>query len=184
MREEIFHSEQEVKAVVAHEMGHLVHWDMVLMTVAQMVPLILYYIYRTLIRMKSRGRDKSAGARLAIALGAYILYIISEYIVLWFSRTREYHADRFAGEVTGDPNALSQALVKIAYGLAGAGSNQSAEAQENRRPVAQGALAALGIFDQKAALSLALVSSAGGASHETSGSSTAINAELLFLTLK
>lgn len=168
-------SEQEVKAVVAHEMGHVVHWDMVLMTVAQMVPLILYFIYRTLIRIKSRGRDKSAGARMAIALGAYILYIISEYIVLWFSRTREYHADRFAGDVTGDPNALSQALVKIAYGLAGKGNAQSGQEQENRRPVAQGALAAMGIFDQKAALSLAVVSSAGGGVDSVSGSTTAIN---------
>lgn len=37
--------EEEVKAVVAHEIGHAVHYDMAIMTVAQLVPLVLYYIY-------------------------------------------------------------------------------------------------------------------------------------------
>ncbi|MCH7555253.1 MAG: M48 family metalloprotease, partial [Proteobacteria bacterium] len=111
---------EEAEAVVAHEIGHAVHWDMFLMTVAQLVPLIFYYLYRTLIRMRSSGgKDNSAGARIAIAIGAYVLYMVSEYVVLWFSRTREYHADRFAGTATGNPSLLASALVKIAYGLAG-----------------------------------------------------------------
>ena len=62
---------------------------------------------------------KGRGAVAAAQVGAYLLYIISQYIVLWFSRTREYYADRFAGQATGNPNALARALVKIAYGLAG-----------------------------------------------------------------
>ena len=37
-------SEDEVKAVVAHEIGHIAHYDMMFMTVAQIVPLLLYYI--------------------------------------------------------------------------------------------------------------------------------------------
>ncbi|NIO19186.1 MAG: M48 family metalloprotease, partial [Candidatus Aenigmarchaeota archaeon] len=41
-------NEDEVKGVVAHEIGHAKHWDMLIMTAAQLVPLILYYIYRTL----------------------------------------------------------------------------------------------------------------------------------------
>ena len=41
---------EETEAVVAHEIGHAVHWDMFLMTVAQLVPLIFYYIFRTVIR--------------------------------------------------------------------------------------------------------------------------------------
>ena len=74
-------NEDELEAVVAHEIGHAKHWDMLIMTIAQLVPLILYYIYRTLIKMKSDGEDKSAPYRLSIAITAYILYIISEYLV-------------------------------------------------------------------------------------------------------
>jgi heat shock protein HtpX len=143
---------QEVEAVVAHEIGHAVHWDMLVMTIAYLVPLILYYIYRTLIRMKSRGRDKSAGARLIIALVSYILYIISEYVVLWFSRIREYFADRFAGEVTENPNGLASALVKIGYGLAGQ------EKAKGERKEQLEAVKALGIFDAGSARALAISS--------------------------
>ena len=37
-------NEDEVKAVIGHELGHAAHYDMLFMTVAQLVPLILYYI--------------------------------------------------------------------------------------------------------------------------------------------
>ncbi len=146
---------EEAEAVVAHEIGHVVHWDMLIMTLAQLVPLILYYIYRTLIKMKSRGRDKSAPYRLAIAISAYLLYIISEYIVLWFSRLREYFADRFSGEVTGNPNALASALVKIGYGLAGDNSGKK-EIKTDERKSELNAIGPMGIFDAKSANILAI----------------------------
>ncbi len=153
----------EAEAVVAHEIGHAVHWDMLLMTLAQLVPLILYYIYRVLIRMRSRGsQGKSAGIRLAIAIGAYILYIISQYIVLWFSRTREYHADRFAGTATGQPELLASALVKIAYGLAGQEKKKDKK-EENKRSANLDAVSAMGIFDSGAARSLAIAGYSPGA---------------------
>ncbi|MBI2899066.1 MAG: M48 family metalloprotease [Planctomycetes bacterium] len=148
----------EVEAVVAHEIGHVVHWDMLLMTLAQLVPLVLYYIYRTLISIRIKGKDQTAAARLAIAVGAYVLYIVSQYLVLWFSRVREYHADRFSGRVTGNPNALASALVKIAYGLAG---REPATESKPRRKV--DAVGALGIFDAGAAKTLAITSGSPGA---------------------
>lgn len=152
--------EGEIEAVVAHEIGHAKHWDMLLMTIAQLVPLILYYVYRTLIVAKSRKSDDRRGAsyQVAIAVGAYILYIISEYIVLWFSRTREYYADRFAGKVTGRPGDLARALVKIAYGLAGREDGEDKEKKKERQ-FSMEAIGAFGIFDPKVARSLAVVSS-------------------------
>ncbi|MFH1621900.1 MAG: M48 family metalloprotease [Candidatus Omnitrophota bacterium] len=144
---------QETESVVAHEIGHAVHWDMLVMTIAYLVPLLLYYVYRTLIRVKSRGReDKSAPYRYAIALVSYILYIISEYIVLWFSRIREYFADRFAGQVTDNPNSLASALVKIGYGLAGQ------EKKKGERKEQLESIKALGIFDVNSARALAISS--------------------------
>ena len=149
--------EDEVEAVVAHEIGHAVHWDMFLMTVVQLVPLILYFVYRSLIRTRSSGGGSKGGsAKIYVAIGAYVLYIVSQYIVLWFSRTREYHADRFAGGVTGKPSALASALVKIAYGLAGQ------EKKKGKASSARGgrmeAIGAMGIFDAGAAQALAIAS--------------------------
>lgn len=148
-------SEEEAEAVAAHELGHVLHWDMLIMTLAQLVPLVLYYIYKTLIRMRSRGRDKSAPIRLLIAVSAYILYLISEFIVLWFSRLREYFADRFSGEVTGNPNALASALVKIGYGLAGDDSGKGAVNYKERQDTLN-SIGPMGIFDSKTANILAV----------------------------
>ncbi|MBE5821492.1 MAG: hypothetical protein E7311_02750 [Clostridiales bacterium] len=116
-------TEEEVKTVAAHEIGHAKHYDMLFMTVAQIVPLVLYYIYEILLgnntRRSSRSNDNdSADYSAIVGLIAYVLYIISQYIILWLSRTREYYADRFAIEETKDPTALSTALIKIGFGLA------------------------------------------------------------------
>ncbi len=161
---------EEAEAVVAHEIGHAVHWDMLLMTIAQLVPLLLYYLYRSLMRAARSGdKGKDKGGAGMIAVGAYLLYIVSEYLVLWFSRTREYHADRFAGEVTGAPGHLAAALVKIAYGLAGQTREQKADAKKHRQ---MDAIGALGIFDAGAAQTLAVTSYAQGASKNAGAKAT------------
>ena len=50
-------TEDEVKAVVAHELGHVVHYDMLFMTAAQAIPLILYAIYEAFAKSSSKNRD-------------------------------------------------------------------------------------------------------------------------------
>ncbi|GEM_PF-230031 len=160
--------EDEANAVIAHEIGHAVHWDMFLMTVVQAVPLIFYHLYRTSIRVqKTPKSDKGDQLSLVVAIGAFLLYLISQYVVLWFSRAREYHADRFAGEVTGDPSLLASALAKIAYGLAGQEKSEKdikAVAEdgsvEGRSPKME-AIGALGIFDTRTATSMAIAGYAG-----------------------
>lgn len=121
---------EEVCAVVGHEIGHARNWDMVLMVLANLVPLILYYLYTLADRLARDGGDKIGSVATVTAIIAYFFCIVTEYIVLWFSRTREYNADRFSGLATGNPNLLSNALIKIAYGLAasepGRASNTSA----------------------------------------------------------
>jgi heat shock protein HtpX len=143
--------EDELKAVVAHEIGHVVHWDMLIMTVAYVVPLILYYVYRTLIEAKFARKGKLANLRYMVAIGSYILYLVSEYMVLGFSRIREFFADRFATAYC-NPSDLSSALVKIGYGLAGKGKKK-----DTRSPQLE-SIKAMGIFDPAAALSLAISS--------------------------
>jgi len=145
----------EVNGVVGHELGHIAHWDFVVMTVAAAVPLLLYVFARFAWgagRGRSRRRGKGGGGYIALAgLVAYVAYFVSQYIVLLLSRVREYYADRFSGEVTGQPDALSRALVKIAYGLARA--PQDGKKKDDTRMVAG---RAFGIFDPKVAHALAL----------------------------
>ncbi len=171
---------QEVEGVVAHEIGHGKNWDMVLMTIVQLVPLLLYFLYRTAMQLGDRGKDNAY--RIVVAVGAYVLYIASEYMVLWFSRCREYYADRFAGRVTGNPNALASALVKIGYGLAARGQSQSAsepaetkdkkgKASKKGMVPALDAIGAMGIFDRKSAV--AMVASSASAGFDSSGTAGA-----------
>ncbi len=160
-------SEDELNAVAGHELGHALHWDMAIMTAAMLAPELLYMVYRVGMRIaRSRGRRSKNDPRgyfFLVAAVAFILYIISEYIVLFLSRTREYYADRFSGEATGNPNALVRGLVKVAYGLAR--NQQYAGASQEERPIATAGAStvqALGIFNPTAARALASVTLAGG----------------------
>lgn len=141
---------EEVMTVVGHELGHAVHYDMLFMTVAQLVPLVLYHLYRLFKETTTRRRNNKNGSGGAILmLITYILYVITNYIVLWLSRTREYYADSYAIESTGNPNGLASALVKIGYGLTTASSNTQRSTS---------GMNALGIFDAKSSKSLVVTS--------------------------
>ena len=133
-------TEDEVKAVVAHELGHASHYDMLFMTVAQLVPLVLYFIFESCTES-----DDDKGSGILIGIIAYILYIISNYIVLGLSRNREYYADEFSIEKTKNPNSLASALVKIGFGL-------TTETTTNKHSASKSN--ALGIFDSKSSKSL------------------------------
>lgn len=148
----------EIEAVVAHEIGHVVHWDMALMTVVQFVPMVLYYIFRKLSVPAENDKSDTNDDRdrgLLLAFLVYAAYWLSAFAVLWFSRTREYHADRFAGQATGNPNALARALIKIGYGLAGE-QRGSDDASFTRRDPGFYATGAMGIFNRAQAKSLAV----------------------------
>jgi Zn-dependent protease with chaperone function len=141
--------EDELEAVVAHELGHIAHWDFVVMTLAALVPEVLFWVYRTL---GGGGDRKRAPVQVMVAI--YLMYVVAEYLVLLISRAREYYADRFSGAATRKPNALAGALVKIAYGLAAATPEEAAAKSSSGLR----AISALGIFDPRAALSLAAAS--------------------------
>ncbi|MEM9275901.1 MAG: zinc metalloprotease HtpX [Cyanobacteria bacterium P01_F01_bin.143] len=139
--------DEEVATVYAHELGHIVHWDFAVMTVASTMIQICYLIYVFARRMGRGGSEKIRDAMQTASLVAYIFYVIGSYLLLYLSRTREYFADHFAAETTGNPNALSRALVKIAYGIVEEGSRQ-----EEPSRLLEGTRA-LGIYDAKAATS-------------------------------
>jgi Zn-dependent protease with chaperone function len=155
--------ENEQRAVVAHELGHIVHNDFILMTVVFAIPLILltiarwsYYTARFSSLRKSNDDDAGSYIGLAlivVAVVSYVSYYIGYLISLIVSRIREYFADQHAAELTENPNYLSTALVKIAYGLLANGTK--AEIKEKQKSSVR-ALRGLGIFDPKKAKDVAV----------------------------
>ena len=101
---------EELKAVVAHELGHIRNRDFIVMTIVQALVLALYSLY-----VASRYAGRRNGGYVAIA--SFIAYQLSYYISLLLSRIREYMADYASGQIMSNGNDLSSALVKIAYGM-------------------------------------------------------------------
>ena len=143
-------SEDEVKAVVAHELGHAVHYDMLLMTMVQVVPMLLYAVYDICMSASKESSSSSSDSTdytAIVGIIALILYVICEYIILWLSRVREYYADEFSAQVTGSANALASALVNIGFGLSTREKSKDAKGSVSSQST-------LGIFDSKNSKSL------------------------------
>lgn len=122
-------SEKELEAVVAHEIGHAVHWDISFMSCAQVYPTLFYHLYQISRSKKADSDSKSA----RISALVYVMYLISEYIVLALSRVRELHADRFAAQLQQNPHYLSSALVKIGYGLIHGPETEKEEGEKSNK---------------------------------------------------
>jgi len=118
-------NKDEVKGVIAHELGHIKHKDYIVMTVLSALPLIAYIIAQATLRAgmmtsRSRGRNKegNAGAALLIiGVISFIVYFVSFLSVRRLSRLREHYADAYSAYLTGSPRSLESALAKITYGL-------------------------------------------------------------------
>jgi heat shock protein HtpX len=107
---------EEIQAVLAHEIGHLKHRDVVIMTLASAIPLVAYVVARSILWTRG-GRKKNAGAILLVAVVSFLVYLVSQLLVLYLSRSREYFADAYSAYITGEPHNLRSALAKLAYGL-------------------------------------------------------------------
>jgi heat shock protein HtpX len=107
-------NENELKAVLGHEMSHINHSDMIVMTLISVVPLICYWIFIS--TLFSDG-DRDGGTAI-IGIGALVAYFIGNLLVLFISRVREYYADEGSVELGSQPNHLASALFKLVYGSA------------------------------------------------------------------
>ncbi len=112
-------SKNELRAVLGHEMSHIRHRDMMIMTLLSAIPLILYWIaWGTMFRGMVGGRGQGAGIAILIGMGAFALYFITNLLVLYGSRIREYYADKGSVELGNEPHHLATALYKLVYGNA------------------------------------------------------------------
>jgi len=105
----------EIEAVIGHEIGHINHKDMVVMTVVAAIPVLAYFAARFLI-FAPRSERRNVGTAILVGIVAYVIYFISNLLVLYLSRLREFYADKFSGTHTS-PGTLARALAKITYGL-------------------------------------------------------------------
>ncbi|MBI4362595.1 MAG: M48 family metalloprotease [Euryarchaeota archaeon] len=109
--------EKELKGVLGHELSHILHRDVVLITLLSVIPMVLYHIYISLFwGSLFGGRSRDRGAAMAVAMGAFLFYFISQLFVLYASRLRELYADQGAVRLTGERAPLASALFKIVYG--------------------------------------------------------------------
>ncbi|HAH22068.1 MAG TPA: peptidase [Candidatus Omnitrophica bacterium] len=111
-------SEDELRAVLAHEVSHLKNKDVLTITLLSVIPLILYRIaISTLYYGGGRRREEGNNAAL-IGMAAMLFYFITNLLVLYASRIREYFADRGAVSLGCAPKNLASALYKLVYGSA------------------------------------------------------------------
>ena len=103
----------EIESVLAHEIGHIKHRDVLVMTVASVLPIMLYYIVLTM--GMSRDSRERGGNIILIFIGAQIASFLGQLLVLWLSRQREYYADAFSAYITKEPTNLMSGLAKISY---------------------------------------------------------------------
>jgi heat shock protein HtpX len=104
-------SPSELEGVMAHELSHVKHRDVLIMTIASFFASVAAMIMQ--FGFFFGGDDDENPSILVVLLVSFLVYIISFFLMLALSRYREFAADRGAAIITGRPSALSSALVKI-----------------------------------------------------------------------
>lgn len=112
-------NKDELKAVLGHEMSHIKHRDMAIITLLSVIPLILYWVAWSTMWGGASGNRREGGSYAAlIGFGAFLLYFITNLLVLYGSRIREYYADLGSVQLGSKPHHLASALYKLVYGNA------------------------------------------------------------------
>lgn len=119
---------QEMEAVLAHELTHIINHDMLVMTIAAFFSMVVGLLVRNLMYVGMFGgfgggggfggrrddRNGDAGAVIALIFVASIVaYALSFLLIRALSRYRELAADRGSALITGDPSHLASALMRI-----------------------------------------------------------------------
>ena len=111
-------NDEELKAVLGHELTHIKSRDVLTITVLSVIPMIMYRLAWHFLFYGGGRRNERGGNTALIGLAAFIFYFITNLLVLYASRIREYFADRGSVEMGNRPEALASALYKLVYGAA------------------------------------------------------------------
>jgi len=104
-------SDSEVRAVLAHEVGHVANGDMLAITLLQGLMNTFVYFLARMISRPIMERNRFAGFMVYMAL-QFILSILAMIPICWFSRRREFRADAYAASAVG-AEAMIRALARI-----------------------------------------------------------------------
>jgi len=137
-------SQQEVEAVLAHEVAHIANGDMVTLTLVQgvvntfvifLARIVGYFVDGMLRKNDEQDSGPGVGYMVTVVVCEIAFGILASVIVAWFSRQREFRADRGAAEIMGQPQPMIAALRRLggiaegelpknmsAFGISGRGS--------------------------------------------------------------
>jgi heat shock protein HtpX len=111
--------QRELEAVLSHELSHVAHRDVTVMTVASFVAVLAGFLTRTALWSQAFGgrrnnNDNNAALVFFVVLiVSIVVYALSFLLIRALSRYRELAADRAGAYLTGSPSALASALTKI-----------------------------------------------------------------------
>src|SRR5499425_1083201 len=130
--------DNELEGVLAHEMSHVAHKDVVVMTIASFLGIIAgllvrFAFYSELFGGDRRGGNNNNGGALPVFLivlaVSAVVYAISFLLIRLLSRYRELAADRAGALLTGQPSALASALTKVSGAMSAIPTKDLREAQ-------------------------------------------------------
>jgi len=104
----------ELEAVLAHELTHVKNRDMMVMTIATFLSSMAQILVQWLPFFGGGNRDRDSGSNfIVLFLVSLVVWIVSFILIRTLSRYREFAADRGAAIITGQPSHLVSALKKI-----------------------------------------------------------------------
>jgi heat shock protein HtpX len=112
-------SKEEVEAVLGHEVAHIANGDMVTLTLIQgVVNTFVIFLSRIIGMIVDKAifrteRGVGPGFFIASLVSQIVLGILASMIVAWFSRQREFRADRGSAELLGDRQPMINALARL-----------------------------------------------------------------------
>jgi len=110
--------EEELEGVLSHELSHVAHHDVLVMTIASVAGVAAGFLTRMAMWGGLTSRKESALVGLAIIAVSMLVYAVSFVLTRMLSRYRELSADRAGALLTGRPSALASALQKVSGDIA------------------------------------------------------------------
>ena len=111
----------ELEGVLAHELAHVKHRDVLIMTVASFFASVAGMVVQFGLLfgggLGERDREGGQPALAVVLVVSVVVYALSFVLMLALSRYREFVADRGAALTTGRPSALASALMKLSEGM-------------------------------------------------------------------